>query len=195
MPNTATLATLATLETHRHVCWFYETGNERMDVASEFLRGGLESGQRAIYICSDERPDEVRQQLMQRGIQVEQAEAARSLVIATAAETYLKEGGFVTERMLSLLNETVEDSLNDGFVGIRACADMSWVLEMTAVEEVLGYEALCNQFVTSCRATGLCLFDRARFPPDLLESFDKTHPWKGAGTGIGVNPRYVPSVE
>jgi hypothetical protein len=80
--------------------------------------------------------------------------------------------------------------MNDGFAGIRACADMSWVLELPAVDEVLGYEALCNQFVTSCRATGLCLFDRARFPPALLERFGRTHAWVGDKTGFSANPYY-----
>jgi two-component system, chemotaxis family, sensor kinase Cph1 len=173
----------------------FTTGSERMEVASEFLRGGLDSGQRAIYICCEERPDEVQQQLTHRGIPVAQAEAAGSLVIGTASETYLKDGVFLTERMLTLLNETVEGALNDGFVGVRVCADMSWVLDMAAVEDVLAYEALCNQFVTSCRATGLCLFDRARFPPALLEGFGKRHSWTGARTGIGANPHYEPSFE
>lgn len=52
----------------------------------------------------------------------------QSLVLLTAGETYLKDGIFSTERMLGLLDHTVEQALNDGFAGIRACADMSWVL-------------------------------------------------------------------
>jgi len=175
-PGEDPIATLATLETQRHVCWFYDSGSERMEVASEFLRGGLDSGQRAIYICCEECPDEVQQQLTHRGIPVAQAEAAGSLVIGTASETYLKDGVFLTERMLTLLNETVEGALNDGFVGVRVCADMSWVLDMAAVEDVLAYEALCNQFVTSCRATGLCLFDRARFPPACSKALARDTP-------------------
>ena len=184
---------LSTLETHRHVCWLYDTAGERMAVAHAFLLGALAAGFRAIYVCGDDDPGDVREQLARRGLAVDDAAAAGALLILTADGTYLQDGIFSSERMLGLLDDTVEQALDDGFAGIRVCADMSWVLEMAAVEDVLGYESLCNQFVKSCRATGLCLFDRARFPPALLDRFGRTHPWLCDGTGLRANPDYQPA--
>ena len=59
--------------------------------------------------------------------------------------------------MLRLLNDAVESALNDGFIGLRTCGDMSWLLqEPTGAEQILEYEALLNQFFRGVRAAGMC---------------------------------------
>lgn len=51
-----------------------------------------------------------------------------ALVEATHDEAHLADGSFSSERMLRLLNEAMETALKDGFTGLRACGDMSWLL-------------------------------------------------------------------
>jgi hypothetical protein len=49
-------------------------------------------------------------------------EARGALMILTAQETYVQDGVCSPERMLGLLDATVERALNDGFPGMAACA-------------------------------------------------------------------------
>ena len=176
------------VQPHRHICWFYESAEQRADLACDFLRGAILTGLRAVYVCHGESPRDVVEQFRLRGLDTDTAQARGALVILSAGETYVQDGVFSAERMLALLDATVERALNDGFLGMAACADMSWVLDvMPAVDEVLGYEALCNQFVSSCRATGVCLFDRQRFPPALVERFATVHPWSGSDRGFAFD--------
>jgi hypothetical protein len=62
-------------------------------------------------------------------------------------------------------------ALNDGFTGLRACGDMSWLLQQPdGADDAIEYEALLNQFFRGVRAAGMCQYDTRRLPPDLVHN-------------------------
>ena len=95
--------------------------------------------------------------------------------------------------MLRMLNDAVESALNAGFTGLRACGDMSWLVEHPAgAERIVEYEALLNPLFRGIRALGMCQYDRARLPPSALDHAMATHPTVTVGGGLVDNIFYRP---
>ena len=78
--------------------------------------------------------------------------------------------------------------------GFRAAAEMSWALACEdGGHRVIEYEALLKSLFTSCRAIGLCLYDRTRMPLTVIDGALATHPVAGSPGRYGVNPFYNPA--
>lgn len=59
-------------------------------------------------------------------------------------------------------------------------------------EQVVEYEVLLNQFFRGVRAMGMCLFDRRRLPPALLDHAIATHSSAAFVDHHVKNPFYEP---
>jgi hypothetical protein len=55
------------------------------------------------------------------------------------------------------------------------------------------YEALLKSLFASCRAIGLCLYDRKRMPLQIIDGALSTHPVAGSRGEYGANPFYDPA--
>ena len=160
-----------------HICAVYETENEQLATAAEYLADGLRAGERVFYVA--ESPAAVkrfRAALTRCGVNAAAKAKQGALVESTHADAHLVDGRFDVERMMRLLNEAVESALNDGFAGLRTCGDMSWLLQKPAgAESVVEYEALLNQFFEGIRGAGMCQYDRRRLPPHFVDHALATH--------------------
>jgi hypothetical protein len=159
------------------VCAIVDNDDQLLSLAATYLAEGLRAGEQAMYVArSAEAQQQLSLALEALGVDVTSAIARQALIQATHAEAHLAEGYFSTERMLRLLNDAVEGSLNAGFTGLRACGDMSWLLaEPRGAEQVVEYEALLNQFFRGARGLAMCVYNSAVLPAHLLDHALATH--------------------
>lgn len=158
-------------EQGQHVCVFYDTPDEQVEVAALYVAEGLRKGERCLYAAATAADlDVFRQRLRALHIDPVPQEFSGALLLLTKEEAHLIDGCFDSERMLTMLNQAVEDALNDRFIGLRTCGDMSWLLdEAPGSSHVVAYEAMLNQFFRNVRALGMCQYDRRRLPAGLLD--------------------------
>jgi hypothetical protein len=110
------------------------------------------------------------------GVDADAEEERRALLLLTKEQAHLSGGSFDSERMLRMLSQTLEDALNDGFVGLRTCGDMTWLLDgAPGQSQVVEYEALVTELFRSVRALGMCQYDRSRLPADIIDHALATH--------------------
>lgn len=160
-----------------HVCTLYSTRDEQLAAAVAYIRGGLDRGERCLYVCCEHSPDEFRAGLKAAGIDVETEEARGALLLLTKHDGHLKGGTFDPDAMISMLHAAVKDALDAGFSGLCAAGDMSWLLdEAPGSERIAEYEARLNAFYPTSRALGLCLYNRNRLPPATIDHGIATHP-------------------
>src|SRR5262245_35978185 len=115
---------------HEHICSLYETEEEQLTTAAEYLSDGLRCGERCYYVApSRQALTHFRAALGRTGVDADLMARRGALIEATNADAHLAGGHFDTERMIDLLNDAVEAALNDGFMGLRTCGDMSWLLD------------------------------------------------------------------
>ena len=105
-----------------HICAVYETEDEQLATAAEYLADGLRAGERVFYVAeSSAALKRFRAALTRCGVNAAAKAKQGALVESTHADAHLVDGRFDVERMMRLLNEAVESALNDGFAGLRTC--------------------------------------------------------------------------
>jgi hypothetical protein len=160
-----------------HVCTLFTSRREQLNAAVEFIRGGLARGERCLYICCEQAPEEFRDELRCAGIDVDAEEARGALELLTKAEGHLKDGSFDAARTIEMLGAALSDALAMGFTGLRGAGDMTWLLDdAPGSNELLAYEALLNYFCANRPVVLLCQYSRAKLPPKILDSCLATHP-------------------
>lgn len=159
-----------------HVCTLFSSREEQVNAAIDFIRGGLSRGERCLYVCGEQTPDEFRAELRRAGIDISAEEKRGALVLITKREGHLKGGSFKASRMIEMLNRAVADALKAGFAGLCAAGDMTWLLDdAPGSHEIVEFEALLNHFYSSNQALGLCQYNRNRLPPKVLDTCLATH--------------------
>lgn len=175
-----------------HVCTLFSSREEQIAAAVEYIRGGLDRGERCLYVCGEQTPDDFRQALRAAGIDVDAAEGRGALMLITKREGHLKGGTFSAAKMITMLKGAVEDALNAGFTGLCAAGDMTWLLDdAPGSNEILEYEALLNHFYSQNKALGLCQYNRRTLPAKILDTCLATHKHiRVAGPILLENPFY-----
>ena len=175
-----------------HVCTLFSSADEQLAAATDYIEQGLARNERCLYICGEQTPADFRRALMAAGIDVPREEARGALILLTKETAHLAGGSFNATRMIGLLSTAVEDALRDGFEGLCAAGDMTWLIdEAPGSEELAEYEALLNHFYASNRALGLCQYNRRRLPARMLDHGIATHPTVRIGGPILLtNPFY-----
>jgi len=159
-----------------HVCTLFSSREEQVNAAIDYIRGGLARGERCLYVCGEQTPDEFRAELRDAGIETDVEEKRGALILITKREGHLKGGSFKASRMIDMLTGAVADALKAGFAGLCAAGDMTWLLdEAPGSHEIVEYEALLNHFYSSNRALGLCQYNRNRLPAKILDTCMATH--------------------
>jgi len=184
---------IAGLRQGDHVCCYYDNAADQSAVVVAYIDQGLKRSERCLYIADDRSAAEVAGFLGGAGIDVRKQLSRGALVLISSKEAHLKSGRFDCEAMLALLNDAVEQALNDGFKGLRAAGEMTWILSgAPGSNEALEYEALMNEFYPKSRALGLCLYNRSRFEPDILDDMLRTHPRVMIDQRLRKNPFFEP---
>ncbi len=159
-----------------HVCALYLTPEEQLSAAVEYIRGGLNRGERCFYVCCEHELAEFRAALKRGGIDIEAEEARGAILLATKHDGHLEGGKFDPDKMISLLEKAVSDALSAGFKGLCAAGDMNWVLDgVPGTEKLVEYEARLNRFYESSHALGLCLYNLKTMPPESIDHCLATH--------------------
>jgi len=163
-------------------------------MAAEYLGDALRRNERAFYVAqSDAALGRFADVLRQMRIDPAAATKRGALIVATHKTAHLPDGCFDCERMLRLLKDAVESALNDGFIGLRTCGDMSWLLlEPAGTHQILEYEALLNQFFQGVRASGMCQYDRRRLHAHFVDHALTTHTSAVIDSHHKLNPFYRP---
>lgn len=175
-----------------HVCTLFSSREEQLSAAIEYIQQGLNRNERCLYVCSEQTPYEFRAALAAAGIDVAREEAKGALILLTKESGHLEGGSFSPSRMISMLRNAVENALKDGFQGLCAAGDMTWLLDdAPGSEQLAEYEALLNHFYRSNRALGLCQYNRRRLPATILDHGLATHSTiRIAGPILLTNPYY-----
>ena len=176
-----------------HACTIYNSENERLSAAVQFIRDGLAWHERCIYVCCDQTPEGFRAALKSGGVDFAGSEAEGALVLLTKVNGHLNGGTFDPARVIATIDAALQDALNSGFAGLRAAGDMTWLLdEAPGSERIAEYEALLNRYCANNRVVLLCQYNRRALPAATLDHCLATHPWvRMEGPILLSNPFYV----
>jgi hypothetical protein len=163
------------LRTGDLVALFYKTRAEQFKFVVPYIAAGLASNQRCLYIADDTPVALIFKKLEAAGIDVEAARRRGALDVLTKHETYLRNGNFEAEKMISDLELDAYATIAKGFSGLRGSGDMSWALDnVSNLAKMIEYqEKLFQRFPPNFLA--MCQYDETRFPSDVLKRMAQVH--------------------
>ncbi len=187
---------LEDLKPHDHLCLIYETQDEWREAVVTFITIGLKRGEKCVYVADTSTAEQVRDYLGREGVDVAAAEQKGQLVILSADETYLRDGSFDPDRMISLLTEMTGKAVAEGYPALRGTAEMTWVLRgLPGSEKLLEYESKLNSFFPHHPCLVICQYDRWKFDPEVIRGVVMTHPLVVRGRRVFRNFYYIPPEE
>jgi len=184
------------LEWHDHACLIYDTPQQRLAATVGWVGDAVRRNERSVYLCNDVMRLETIAALREAGMGPERLDSGQ-VVIVTERAPFCDDGLFTAEAMLAFIGAEIDRASAEGFTGLRASAEMTWVLgnELETMR-VLECESRINEILPHVPATVLCQWDRTAFEPMIMLEVLHTHPRVLVGDEVLDNIAYfVPTAE
>jgi hypothetical protein len=176
-----------------HVCAIYSSGDDQVRLVGDYMRIGIDGGERCLYIVDDRTFDDVRGTLASAGIDIGAAVAARRLVLMTKRDSYLERGRFDPDAMIWALSAITDEAISDGCTGLRVTGEMTWALgPEIGCDRLIDYERKLNEFFDTSRAHAICQYNLSRFPAATIRDVLRTHPLAVIADKVCPNFYYEP---
>lgn len=187
------MSSLSALQQGDHVCAIYDSPEEQLATISEYIKAGLDAGERCLYIVDNRTAEDVLGGMAAAGIDVATAQAGNRLALATKRESYLHAGSFDPDAMLASVARLTDQALADGCTGLRVAGEMTWALgDEVGCDRIIEYETKLNRFFPGSRAHAICQYSRERFSPAIVRDVLRTHPFAVLGNLVCPNLYYEP---
>jgi signal transduction histidine kinase len=184
---------VARLRPGDHLCLIYRSAAEQAAALVSFFKAGFTAGERCLFVGHGTSARRLERALKDAGVDVDAGLDRGTLVLLTRREDWLPASRFDPGTMMDVLRQAEQQALDDGYAGLRASWNMSWVLEGTpSAERLLEYEAHLNRFLPGSRTCALCRYGRESAPADRIQDALHTHPLVVLGHQICHNAYYEP---
>jgi hypothetical protein len=180
----------------RHVCAFFNSGEEEYRVLLPFIKDGFHCGDKAVHVISpDQRQDHLRR-LAAAGIDTAVAEQRGQFELHTNTDVYLRDGRFDQDRMLAVFEQAASGNAKGGFPLSRIVCRMDWVVEQGShADDVVEFESRVNEVWNRHDDAVICTYQLGKFSGDTVMDLLRTHPMVILGGILQQNPFYVPPEE
>ena len=148
---------LSSFEQGTHVILFYDTLEAKRELLFNHLKYGA-SRQGLAYVCSEESPEKIREEMIDFGIDANSVRGNRNLTIANYDEVYIINGEVEIPSIISRFSRMVDAYKSQGLDGLRAGAEMSCFFRNGKVNELIGYENALHRKMTFA-AEGICAYN------------------------------------
>lgn len=157
-----------------HACTVPVSDEQLWETTVGFLADGLAAGERVMYM-DDGGVDALVQRLDDD--RVPYREALRTgrfeIVPSVLTRTMLRSSA---PEMLQIVEGTLAETVEKGFPGVRLAGDASFALTLPGgPSTVLEYEAGLDGVLASGPGRMLCIYDRGRYPEDILRKLRDLH--------------------
>jgi hypothetical protein len=178
------------LKPRDHVIFVYQSPEAKHNVLFNYLKLGLENGESAAYVASEETPEEIRDAMKRFGIRTEKYEKTGALHVLGYKDIYIVDGKFNLEAIMSKWKELHNEALEKGFKGFRVTGEMSCFFEHDMVEQLVEYERSLHR-VLELPMMAICAYNakalaKAKNPIDLYTELVRAH---GAVLFSGVDDK------
>lgn len=180
----------------RHICAFFHSKREEYSVLQDFIKDGIDSGEKAFHVIDERRRAEHLGFLRNLGIDAAGREQAGQLEIRGWEQAYLRDGRFDQNKMLALIEQVLSSGRQKGYTLTRLVANMEWALEdRPGVNDIVEYETRLNYILPKYADPVICTYDLAQFDASVVMDMLRTHPAVIVGGILQDNPFYIPPDE
>lgn len=143
-----------------HVCQFYETREDQINMLVPYFKQGLERNEACAWLVGDLTIEEARTALAASVHDLDDYMATGQMQIVHYSEFYTDPNGTVrAPDQLSYQFATMGSSAADkGFAGLRASGSVSWVKDAASMATFMAYETKVNLAIQNARIMAVCTY-------------------------------------
>jgi len=146
-----------------HLCSFFGTTQDLLDILTPYFKAGLESQEYCIWIVSGRLTRERATTALRASVpDFDRYLAEGSLDIVSASEWYLEKGRLDLRRVIRNWQRRLSRAEARGFAGMRVTGTAAWLDTKKEWDTFLEYEAALNEAMRSRRMIVLCTYSLSR---------------------------------
>lgn len=141
-----------------HVCLFYETKEDLIEVLVPYFKAGLQNNEFCIWVTCDPLDAEEVEKVMKKAVpRFDLYLKNGQIEIISHSDWYLKEGTFEMTRVLEQWIYKLNKALTNGYAGIRVTGNMAWLNKQTW-RDFAEYEHAINEMISRYRMLAICTY-------------------------------------
>jgi len=141
-----------------HLCLFYETKQDLIDILVPYFRAGLESNEFCMWVISEPLSVKEAEDTLRKSVSdFDQYLEKRQVRIIPDSEWYLKDGTFDLQRVLNAWVDQLNRALASGFAGMRVTGNGSG-FEKGVRKEFADYEKQVNKAIGKYQIIAICSY-------------------------------------
>jgi anti-anti-sigma factor len=157
------------------VCLLYDENADRDSYVGDFVREGLEAGQKVLFVSSG-GVSEVLELMANQGLDVSEFIESGQLAVRGGTETYLGSGRFEAKPMFECIRDEVRTAEVEGYPRMRVTGDLSWASpDVPGFRELFEYERAVDDLFLHTGAMGVCQYDARQLAPAELSDAVQVH--------------------
>jgi len=141
-----------------HAIMFYSKPKDKHQVLFTYLKAGLEAGEAAVYVASEETPDQIRQAMKKFSIDVDRFEKSGALRVIDYKNCYIFEGKVNPSKSKEFWKKLNNESISGGLKGLRVAGETACFFKHGMVKELVEYERSLHR-VFELPIIGICAYD------------------------------------
>jgi MEDS: MEthanogen/methylotroph, DcmR Sensory domain len=180
----------------RHQCLIYRGPSTRyLTMLAAIIRQKLEHHYRCLYLNNPAMVELMRLSLESMGVNVAHEIEDTSLVLSSSRDHLAGGKTFEVDRMIGMLEETLQRALLDGYAGLWATGDMTWEFGPARdFSKLVEYEWRLEEFLRSQpKIGGVCQYQADSLPREVMQHGLCVHRGLFINETVSlINPVYLP---
>ncbi|MEJ2647194.1 MAG: MEDS domain-containing protein, partial [Sedimentisphaerales bacterium] len=149
---------LGDIPSDSHICLFYETAEDLVDILVPYSKAGLENNEYCMWVISGPLSQEKAQNALKKAIpDIEQYYQTGQIEIIPHSEWYLHNGKFDVQQVFRRGSYKLDQALKAGFSGMRLAGNSAW-LKKSDWESFSDYERQANMAFSEHKVIAICAY-------------------------------------
>jgi hypothetical protein len=143
-----------------HVCQFYDTSDDQLEMLVPYFKQGLEKNEACAWLVGDLTVDEAKNALAAAVPDLDDHMTRGQMQILHYSEFYTDPNGTVRapEQLSYQFASLGASAKADGFAGLRASGSVSWVDDTESMSRFMAYETKVNLAIQNSRIMAVCTY-------------------------------------
>ena len=160
-----------------HICQFYKTREDLLDVLVPYFKVGLENNEACLWVTSTPIDVESARTSLEAEVgSLDEYFERKQLGIIDYKEWYLSSGVLDPQRVLRRWDDKMKHVRDAGFAGLRAAGNICGA-EGVQWEELLRYETEVNMAIDELRLIGICSYASDKLDMPEMIGVVNRHPY------------------
>jgi hypothetical protein len=160
-----------------HACCRFVHAQDRLQVASAFVRGALRRGHKVLYLCDSDEIEAPAELLASASDEVRAAIERGQVEVRPSRSAYTPDGSFDAERMLRTIREERDRALAEGYPALSMTGEMAWAQpHVPGYDHLAEFESRFAEVMGEGECLALCQYPHGDFDPGTLSHVAAVHP-------------------